>query len=1062
VCKKKFRYSFLVFFISSQFFFSQRGNYFVQNYTPKDYQAHANNFGVTQSDDGLIFVANDNGVLIFDGINWTHCKREDELTITCIEKNINGEIVVGAKDGDIAKIEKDEKGKFVYRSLLEKIPENERPREIIRQILNIGNATYFLSADKLTEYKEGKLQFYKPEQIFHTRAFILGGHLYVNDAGEGIKVLKDGKLLKVPGSEDLSHEKYYGFYPLTDSTGAIAFRNIGFVIATVNAPKPELCTFRNYATAADNEIIGSEINNSFILRNGNLIVTTNKSGAFELDKKLNLVHRFDTRTGVSDDNIKSAYQDVNGNLWLATYYGLSHIEINSRLFTYNRTNGIAGLVQSAIFFDNKLFIATDKGVQVYDSLQGKFQSFGNFNKQTWNLLTCGDKLFLCTAKGLFVYIKGKITQLTETETRSIYHDVYDSHVCYAGTENEIKIFELSDNSVRLVRSFPVISPIRSVSGDLYGNIYFATVDHGIYYLNGTNANHLDSLGKNEGLPREENENYVFKYRAKILLGTDSGVYRVVKNMNGRMSCVKDPVFWRLTKGSQIFRAAEVDENLICTQKFQNKTTNVVEERTLYFDKTNNKYKLNSALLNKLNGATLNLIFYDSIRKTVILCANEGLYLLNNNDVSHVKVFNLVLRELDAGEETLLENLAVSKQDVECVIPYSNNDLRLTLGYTCYETRDLEFCYMLEGRDKNFSRWNSTPRITFDDLREGNYVLHVKGRTRMENQTHKLVIRLKILPPWYRTVWAYFAYLLLFVLLIYVIVTLNSRRLTRLNKKLERTIAERTRTISVQKTEIEHKQKEIIDSINYAQRIQRALLASDELLKKKLGKVSIFYRPKDIVSGDFYWATELDNGNFCLVTADSTGHGVPGAIMSMLNISCLEKACEAQKLTSADEILNYTRTRIIETLSNDGSEEGGKDGMDCSIVIFDFKNRHLEIAAANNPVWILRRDNSSEFALNEIKPDKMPAGKHVKQHIPFSIQKIPFQKGDIIYTMTDGYADQFGGEEEKKFLSKNLRALLLKIAHLELVEQRDILQRNFEEWSFGHEQVDDVTLIAVQI
>ncbi|MBC7694718.1 MAG: tetratricopeptide repeat protein, partial [Burkholderiales bacterium] len=174
-------------------------------------------------------------------------------------------------------------------------------------------------------------------------------------------------------------------------------------------------------------------------------------------------------------------------------------------------------------------------------------------------------------------------------------------------------------------------------------------------------------------------------------------------------------------------------------------------------------------------------------------------------------------------------------------------------------------------------------------------------------------------------------------------------------------------ITIQKHLVEEKHKEITDSINYAERIQRSFLATTELLNNNLSvhaesrtedSYFVFFQPKDVVSGDFYWASKLSNGCFALATADSTGHGVPGAIMSILNISCLEKAVEQEKLTEPAEILNHTRTKIIERLKKDGSEEGGKDGMDCSLICFDFKNSKLTYAAANNPVWIVRASTGS--------------------------------------------------------------------------------------------------------
>lgn len=311
------------------------------------------------------------------------------------------------------------------------------------------------------------------------------------------------------------------------------------------------------------------------------------------------------------------------------------------------------------------------------------------------------------------------------------------------------------------------------------------------------------------------------------------------------------------------------------------------------------------------------------------------------------------------------------------------------------------------------------------------------------------------PPWYRSIIAYIAYVLLLIVAIFIFVRLYTKRLKDKNIQLENIISQRTQTIVEQKHLVEEKHKEITDSINYAERIQRTFLATDELLNQYLKNYFIFFKPKDVVSGDFYWADILSNGNFILTTADSTGHGVPGAIMSLLNITSLEKAIE--NLTDPAEILNNTRQTIIKRLKKDGSSEGGKDGMDCSVIVFDFKNNQLLISAANNPVWIIRGNE-----LLEIKPDKMPVGKHDRDQESFTIHTIDIKEGDLVYTLTDGFPDQFGGEKGKKFMSKNLKELLLKNSNLPINSQKTILETTFNNWVGTGEQVDDVTLIGIKI
>ena len=268
--------------------------------------------------------------------------------------------------------------------------------------------------------------------------------------------------------------------------------------------------------------------------------------------------------------------------------------------------------------------------------------------------------------------------------------------------------------------------------------------------------------------------------------------------------------------------------------------------------------------------------------------------------------------------------------------------------------------------------------------------------------------------------------------------------------------DKNKIIESQKIEVEHKQKEIVDSITYAQRIQHALLASTEMLNKNLGEYFVLFKPKDIVSGDFYWATKTDDA-FYLVTADSTGHGVPGAFMSLLNISFLNEAINEKKHKDAGQILNHVRENLIKALKTDGSEDGGKDGMDCIITAFNFTDSTLQYAAANNSFYIIR-----DKELLNYKADKMPVGKSPRDNESFTSHNLQLQKGDIIYTLTDGYPDQFGGPKGKKFKYKPLEEILLANSHLNMEQQKEILFKNFEEWKGDLEQVDDVLIIGIKI
>ncbi len=260
-------------------------------------------------------------------------------------------------------------------------------------------------------------------------------------------------------------------------------------------------------------------------------------------------------------------------------------------------------------------------------------------------------------------------------------------------------------------------------------------------------------------------------------------------------------------------------------------------------------------------------------------------------------------------------------------------------------------------------------------------------------------------------------------------------------------------IGKQKNEIEEKSKEITDSINYAKRIQKAILPPDSLIKKYLKDSFILYKPKDIVAGDFYWM-EPKGDIVLFAVADCTGHGVPGAMVSVICNNALNRSVREYGLVDTGDILNKTREIVIEEFEK--SDEEVKDGMDISLIAFNKKTREIVFSGANNPLWIVR-----DGELIEIKGDRQPVGKFYKSH-DFSSHKEILKEGDLIYTFSDGYADQFGGDNDKKFKTSNFKKLLLSINDKSISEQEEIISSSFEDWKGDYEQLDDVCVMGLKI
>ncbi|HLG02191.1 MAG TPA: SpoIIE family protein phosphatase [Bacteroidia bacterium] len=257
--------------------------------------------------------------------------------------------------------------------------------------------------------------------------------------------------------------------------------------------------------------------------------------------------------------------------------------------------------------------------------------------------------------------------------------------------------------------------------------------------------------------------------------------------------------------------------------------------------------------------------------------------------------------------------------------------------------------------------------------------------------------------------------------------------------------------------IEEKNKDITDSITYARRIQEAVLPSSNELKSKFTDLFIFYRPRDIVSGDFWWFTENEN-KFFLAVADCTGHGVPGGFMSVMGAAFLSEIINEKRVSSPEEILNLLRSKVTGALQHAGEDDRSvKDGMDIAMLTFDATHNHVQFACANNPVWLVRNGQ-----LTESRADKFPVGVHTGAVKPFTRQELEVQKGDMLYLFTDGYADQFGGPAGKKLKYKKMKEMLKQIGNLSAEEQHHHISNEFDTWKGNLGQVDDVCIIGLRI
>lgn len=320
--------------------------------------------------------------------------------------------------------------------------------------------------------------------------------------------------------------------------------------------------------------------------------------------------------------------------------------------------------------------------------------------------------------------------------------------------------------------------------------------------------------------------------------------------------------------------------------------------------------------------------------------------------------------------------------------------------------------------------------------------------------------------YFKSILPYFAFLYV-IILAYEKSKINDiKRLEAIKEQIAGTnllLEEQNQQMAQQQAEITQQRdllasykREITKSLEYAHRIQTSIFPADGNLAESFPQFFVLYMPKEIVSGDFYWSKRVGDTQIIAV-ADCTGHGVPGAFMSMLGVSHLNEIVRSYSITNPAQILNVLRNFIISSLQQKGVAGEQKDGMDMALAIINMKTNELQFAGSNIPLWIITESKQ----LIEIKPDPIPVAYYFKVGT-FTNQFYHLKKGDIIYFKTDGYQDQFGGENHKKFLSVRLKELLIQIAHYPLPQQKQMLADRFNAWKGANEQIDDVTILGVKI
>ncbi len=798
------------------------------------------------------------------------------------------------------------------------------------------------------------------------------------------------------------------------------------------------------------------------------------------------------RNGISHNRIRDILRDRQGNLWFATYFGgLSRLSgddfvaftveeglLNNQVFSISedRKGGIImgtfDGVTTLILDDMR--IDSSHNITLEDGLSG--DRIYTVHKDEKGYFWYGTNFGISICRNDTVWSLSVLEGIPGEDVFSIIEDAEGSY--WIGTSDGFCHLDFNAPSDFKLEKFDAIQEqieseeVATICKDALGNIWFGYRDGGLYVL--TNEGQLVHPRISEEVNNIINLSYSDGY---IWVGTEaSGLYKIKSVLKG------DEVLesYHYTKedglsSNHIFafiRDAQGfywlgHENGFDRLKFD-------RDHKIVFKK---RYGKNEGLV----GLEIheNSAYIDAKDNLWFGTVNGGVYISTNNSA-----LNTLSPQLHITKLTVLPkaNLWGKVDDVEHQYLNHNLPKELELDYD-HNSLNFEFVainlsspeattynWMLEGWDMDWQTSKTRRSVKYTNLPPGEYTLRIMAANENDIWSEEQRIKFTIRSPFWEKSWFIALSIVLLIGIFFVIMQLRNRKLRQDKIKLEKQINDATLELRKEKEIIEKQSKEIeiqkdtlaetnksmTDSINYAQRIQKAIMrpSSDQNQHLK-GKHTIFYRPKDIVSGDFYWTYNRDEHSL-IAAADCTGHGVPGAFMSMIGISYLEQIVHDYPDILPAELLGKLRSKVIDALANDSADKT-KDGMDLAMCKINWSKMTCDFAGANNPLYLIRNKELTEY-----KGDKMPIGEHDLKDTPFTNHTIELKEGDILYVFSDGFADQFGGERGKKYLYKRFKTLLEDLSVLPLEEQKAKLIEEFDAWKGNQEQIDDILVIGIKI
>lgn len=820
--------------------------------------------------------------------------------------------------------------------------------------------------------------------------------------------------------------------------------------------------------------------NSFIhLSDNELWISTKRNGVVKCSFDENEISWFTVFTSdlnnLSDTRTLTIFKDRESNIWIGTRNGLTVRRNNPfEFFTPKEGLDISNIYSVVMDNFSNFWIASEKGLYII-----KKGEMGEINKKLLFYDSSAPYSFISLYKdnlgniwaGTYGFGVFKIDPVSlEIKRYTSSNGLSNDNVIHiSGNDSSIWLSTLGGGVTRINTNDKYQFKIFNTANGL-GSDY-------VYYTFTDSKDRTWIATDGGGVSYFYNDT-IFKFSNPELDSINKTVYTIIEDCNNNL--------WFNCANNGLFRFNDVtfvnynEENGLKTNYIQGLTTDNMGNPVIISNEGIDKYIVKDSSFEYF-GDTYGVAYQEPNLNAVFKDSNNNIWIGSKNGL--IKILSAdeqsseVLPKIFITQKRLFFNPFLNKTR------FKYNQNHLTFDYTAIwlkSSDNLTYRYKLEGYDLDWSMQTNLRMVTYSNLPPGDYtfVVQVNYAGGKWFGTEDSEFTFKIKKPFWKTIWFISLFIVSVILLIYWYIQNRLKNLQKAKEILEEEVKKRTAQILQQKEEIEaqrdeiemqrnyvieqkerieQQNKSITSSIEYASKIQQAVLPPLESFEQLLGNYFIFFRPRDIVSGDFYYLNTKNN-KVIIAAADCTGHGVPGAFMSLLGIAFLNQIInELPSQFDAAMILNLLRKEIKNSLRQTGKEGEAKDGMDISLCIYDKNLYEINYAGAYNPLILIRNNEIVKY-----NADKMPIGIFINENETFTNNRITLEKGDMLYMFSDGFQDQFGGPYKRKFLPKNLHNLLLNVSEESLNKQVEIIEATFNHWKENEPQIDDVLIIGFQI